>query len=416
MPLAMRYATRLIAFTSLLSLGAMLGPGTGALAQKLDANALVDFGAALPSGERSFQKGGLGKLEFGADSGRPLPIGQALADIRAQLAPPLVAFATLRLAPDQHAPLDVIEAYARYQPVSNRALVWSLKGGAFFPPISLENEGVGWTSPWTLTPAAINSWIGQELRAVGAESSVEWRHDTGSVGVTGAFFFANDPVGTLLADRGWTFDSRPAGIFGEPRRPDLVARQMLGRIPPIREEPFKEIDQRPGWYAGATWRQDGLGRIAALYYDNRADPGLSIGNDFAWRTKFASLAAELDIGDVVLLSQAMFGETTVEPFEDAYFKTNFQSVYLLAGYYFDDFRIAARIDVFATQQHNTGSGPTPGEHGHALTLAGTWTPRPWLRLTAELLRVVSERGQRLLDGLPPHTTELQGQLVARVLF
>ena len=415
MPLAMRYATRPVIVVFLTALGLTLGAPINARAQTLDFNAAADLDLVLPSNQRSFQKGGLGKLEFGGGGGNPVISGQGLADVRAQMAPELGAFMTFRLAPE-HVPLDILEAYARYQPVSTASWLLSVKGGAFFPPISLENEAIGWTSPWTLTSSAVNSWVGQELRTIGTEATVEWRHQTGAIGVVGALFWANDPAGTVLSDRGWTFDSRPSGIFGQPRRPDLVASQVLLRAPPVREEPFKEIDQRPGWYLGASLRQDGVGRITGLYYDNQADPDKFIGGDFGWRTRFTSLGAELDTGEVVLLSQAMFGNTTIEPFEDGYFKTNFQSAYLLAGYYFDDFRIAGRLDVYATQPHNTVGGPAPGEHGYALTLAGTWSPIPRLRLTAELMRLDYERGQRAAIGLSPHVVELQGRLVARVLF
>ena len=37
----------------------------------------------------------------------------------------------------------------------------------------------------------------------------------GALGLTGAAFGFNDPTGTLLANRGWAFDSRPIGLFGE---------------------------------------------------------------------------------------------------------------------------------------------------------------------------------------------------------
>jgi hypothetical protein len=386
-----------------------------AFAQNAGVNALVDFGAVLPSAERSFMKGGLGKLEFGGGRQQPLVSGQALADLWAKPDPALDAFATLRLAPDQHAPFDLLEAYGRYRPVMTPNWLWTVKAGAFYPPVSLENEGVGWTSPWTLTSSAINSWVGDELRTIGGETSVEWRHETGSVGLTGAVFGANDPAGTLLADRGWAFDSRPMGLLAEVRRPDAMARQ-LGRPTPIREQPFQEIDGAPGWYAGAMLRQDGIGRFAALHYDNRADPGLFSGGDFGWRTRFTSFGAEFGIGDIVFLSQAMFGDTTIEPVESLYIKTNFQSAYLLAGYYFDDFRVAARIDVFATQQNSSKSGKGPGEHGHALTVAGTWAPRRWLRLTAEFMRVDTASGLRAAAGLPSRAIETQFQLVGRVLF
>ena len=52
-----------------------------------------------------------------------------------------------------------------------------MKTGAFFPTISLENDDLGWTSPYTLTPSAINSWIGDELRTIGSEAIL--RCDTG---------------------------------------------------------------------------------------------------------------------------------------------------------------------------------------------------------------------------------------------
>ena len=57
---------------------------------------------------------------------------------------------------------------------------WSVKTGAFFPTISLENDDLGWTSPYTLTPSAINSWIGEELRTIGSEGTCAG--DTGGIG------------------------------------------------------------------------------------------------------------------------------------------------------------------------------------------------------------------------------------------
>jgi hypothetical protein len=412
MPPVLRRASRLIALGTLI---ASAGPFGYVRAQELGANALVDFGMALTSDERSFSDGGLGKLEYG-NGGRPaLATGQALADLRLEPTDSLGAFATVRAAPDQQAPLDVLEAYARYQPVSNTTWLWSMKGGAFFPPISLENEGIGWTSPWTITSSAINSWVGDELRTIGGENDVEWRYSTGALGATAAVFGENSPAGALLADRGWVFDSRPAGLFGEPRLPDVLAHE-LGDPTPLVEEPFKQIGGNPGWYAGASARADGIGRIALLYYDNEADPRLHEGTDFAWRTKFTSLGAEADVGNVVLLSQAMFGETTIAPTAAFSSTTDFQSAYVLAGYYFGQFRLAGRVDVFATQQQNEPGGGAPGEHGYALTAAGTWAPQRWLHLTAEMLYVDSDRDERALAGLPPHAAQLQGQLVARFLY
>ena len=386
-------------------------PGA-ARAQNLSVNGLVDLGLSIPSQTTSWLKGGFGKLDNGGGGGKSIaPVGQALADLRLDFDPSLGVFATARFAPDQHAPLDVLEAYLRYQPVSTPTWLWSVKLGAFFPPISLENESVGWTSPWTLTPSAINSWVGDELRTIGGETKVEWRYGSGALGLTGAVFGWNDPAGALLADRGWVFDSRPIGLFGEPRVPDVLASQT-----PLREEPFKEIGGQPGWYAGASLRQDELGRLTALYYDNRANPALLNGSDFGWRTKFTSIGLETGIGDVVLLAQGMAGSTEIDPVPNFRSVTDFQAAYLLAGYYFGDFRIAGRVDVFATQVHTRLGGSGPGEHGGALALSGSWNPVRWLRLSTELMHVESSSGQRIAAGLSPRASESQVQFVTRISF
>jgi hypothetical protein len=403
-------ATRLIAAILLLA------APVPARAQEFSANGLVDLGFVAPSHPKTWIKGGFGKLDSGGGGATgPAFVGQALADLRLQVDPSLGLFTTVRAAPDQHAPLDVLEAYGRYQPISTRDWVWSIKFGAFFPPISLENESVGWTSPWTLTPSAINSWIGDELRTIGGETNLLWRYESGEAGLTGAVFGANDPAGALLADRGWVFDSRPMGLFGAPRVPDLLAAQS-GLPTPLREQPFKEMDNAPGWYAGVSLRDNELGRLNALYYDNRADPGVIAGTDFGWRTKFTSLGLETSLGDVVVLSQAMFGNTTIEPFANFYSKTDFQSAYLLLGYYFGQFRVAGRVDVFATQLSNSRGISGQGEVGHSFTASGSWTPLRWLRLSTELMQVHSYRGQRAAAGLNPVADEFQAQFVGRIFF
>ena len=43
-------------------------------------------------------------------------------------------------------------------------------------------------SPWTLTPSAINSWVGDELRALGGEATLDWKTVAGALSLTGALF------------------------------------------------------------------------------------------------------------------------------------------------------------------------------------------------------------------------------------
>jgi len=112
----------------------------------------------------------------------------------------------------------------------------------------------------------------------------------------------------------------------------------------------------------------------------------------------------------------MFGDTDIQPFDAFHSTTDFQAAYVLAGYYFGDFRIAGRFDVFATQLRNS-IGPSPsGEHGRAFTLSGSWTPIRWFRLATELIQVDSSRAARASAGLNPNASEFQFQLVGRIFF
>src|SRR6185295_10665879 len=144
--------------------------------------------------------------------------------------------------------VDLVEAYFKYRPVSTTPLRWSFKAGAFFPPISLENDGIGWTTPWTLTPSAINSWVGEELRTIGGETTAEWRGQGYEIEATAALFGVNDPAGTLIAEHGWTFGDRPIGLFDRSRLPNATLRP--GMRAPIYTMPMQEIDGRVGWYTG----------------------------------------------------------------------------------------------------------------------------------------------------------------------
>jgi hypothetical protein len=389
---------------------------SGASAQSFSINGYGDLRAVVPSDERSAFDGGLGKLRFdtGARFG-PNAHAEAVAVGKAVLDPQFDATATVRAAPDQRTPVDVLEAYGRYRPVATRDWRWTVKAGAFYPPISLENESVGWSSPWTLTPSAINSWVGDELRTIGGETEVEWRYATGRLAGTLAVYGWNDPAGVLIAERGWALNDRPVGLFDELRLPDAIARARRKR-PPLHEDAFREIDDTPGWYAGLTWRQDGLGKIAVLYYDNEADPAAARGGQVAWRTRFGSVGIETYVGEVVLLAQALAGTTRFDPSPTFHSITDFQSAYLLAGYYFGDFRIAARFDVFATQETHPGSSPDLGEHGGALTLSASWNPVRIVRISAEVIGVDSVRQQRTSQGLPARADEVQFQLATRVFF
>ncbi|HEY0527047.1 MAG TPA: hypothetical protein VGD08_26880, partial [Stellaceae bacterium] len=75
-----------------------------------------------------------------------------------------------------------------------------------------------------------------------------------------------------------------------------------------------------------------------------------------------------------------------------------------------------RIDQFGTSGFNPADGINRSEHGHALTLDLGWRPKPWLRLSGEVLAIDSFRALRASGGVNPKTVDTQLQLSARLFF
>jgi hypothetical protein len=372
-----------------------------------------DLRLVAPSNEISYLDGGLGKLRYGPEDGSPnAHVTEMALQARAQFSGELSSVVVLRSDPEHGLAVDVLEGYVRYRPVSTNNWRWSVKAGAFFPAISLENTEIGWTSYWTLTPSAINSWIGDELRTVGAEGRAEWRDDSRTLSVTGALFGFNDPAGVMIAHRGWTLNDRPVGLLEHSREADAIATAFHKPIP-YQAQLFAEIDHRFGWYAQASWDENGIGRIDVTRYDNRGLPDRGMGGQFAWESHFWSGGLSTGYGEFKLLAQGLNGYTAVEPFAGFEIETDFRAAYALIGWERGEWRLAARADVFQTRTQ-TPSGPSSqSEDGHAFTLAASWLPQDWLRLTGEFLSVDSTRAQREMVGLAPEQTADQFQLAAR---
>jgi hypothetical protein len=387
-------------------------------AQAVQVHGFVDLrGTAYHGNDDRWMDGGLGKARADHRNDGLTAGGVLIAEW--QPTPSLFATASAQYAPDARRPLDLVDASLRWRPVSTTRWRGALKAGLFFAPVSLENDALGWTSPWTLTPSAMNTWVGEELRALGAEARLDYRaaHGTFTTGV--ALFEKNDPAGELLATRGWAMHDVVSGLDGSLREPDAVASDV-GTTPPVRFRPMLEIDHRPGAYAFVDWRTPGGDRATVLAYDNRADASRDVdyaGRElYAWRTRFWSAGAQHRVGDVLLLAQAMRGSTSIEPAPGLRFDTRFAAGYLLAGLDRGAWRPAARIDLFQTARTPAGAPATGDEHGHAFTVALNWRPREALRVTGEWLRIDSVREQRRLGARDPHQRETQLQASVRWFF
>jgi len=386
-------------------------------ADSFDWHGYVDFRAIGSAQQQDWTDGGLGKTRFGGGGATASTGGAFAASV--QLGPQWLASGTLQVMPQQRHPVDILDASIRYRPVSTTPWRWSVRMGAFFPPISLENGNIGWTSPWTLTPSAVNTWVGEELRVVGTEVRIERRADTSTLALFGSLFGRNDPAGELLATRGWGMGDLTSGLNASLREPDSVA-PLVGTTPPVLYRPFVEIDHRIGWYAGADWDAPAYGKVSLLRYDNRADPTREqdyAGREvYAWHTRFWSLATQSQVGNVVLAAQAMHGATAFEPAPGLLLDTQFNAGYLLLAWGQGAWQPAVRLDLFQTRQLPEWLPDPLSEHGNAATIALNWRPRQHVRVTGELLRVDSTRNQRRLDGASPRQIDTQLQVNVRLQY
>ena len=375
----------------------------------------LDARLIAPTGQQSWIKGGQGKSRFGNGDGN-VRFVEGVGQANATLLDGLSAQVTARVEPTDSSGIDLLEAYALYAPKAEGDLSWSVKVGAFFPSISLENDDIGWASPYTLTPSAINSWIGEELRTIGTEANLRLNAgDMGTFAATGALICCNDEAGILMADRGWAMGDRPTGLFERIHLPAATTR--LFHMPtPYYSGMFDEIDGSIGWYGGLTWQlPEGLGKLSVLRYDNRGDPAALTAHDTGWETKFWSFGARTSIGGVLLIAQQLSGYTSVisRGVEQV---TKFQSGFFMASTDWDDFRFSLREDLFQTRKAPAATPSPFDEDGDAFTAAISWTGIDHLRLTAEVIDMESRRREYTLDGLSEQQNSTQGQLSARYAF
>jgi hypothetical protein len=404
------------------------GDGSGASdflgGLQLDLKGYVEARAVSASDTKSWERNGLGKTRYGGQaqgSSGLLLTGEGALIIEPKFGFDLTGHVVLSVAPEQDKALSLIEAYLQYKPAPTGNFGLRARGGFFFPPISLENTSLAWTSPYTLTSSAINSWVGEELRTIGGEATGFYQNEDLELALTGAVYTANDPAGTQLTWRGWSFNDREIGLFDRMQLTQIPIIQPTGGLfkQAPTEKPFHEIDGRVGFYAGATLDHADWGKVTVLWYDNNAnDRAIQLGQ-WAWRTAFWAVGYTATLpGDVEFVSQYMTGMTSVVtlpflPYPIDY--AEFWSAYGLVSKEWGRHRLSFRLDRFVTSSDHIVQDDT-NEHGTALTLAYNFRPAANQRITLELLHVDSTRPERAAIGLPVRARETQIMASFRLFF
>jgi len=383
----------------------------GAPACAADWELALDLRAVSSDGRESFLDNGQGKLRFDEDHQ-----GIQLGRLRAAWNQPLGEVFSAHVEAstwddDDKNPIDLTEAFLEYRPYPRGGLRTRVRLGAFYPPMSLESRALGWETPYTITPSAISSWIGEEIRTIGLEGQVDWLgtrlgYDF-DLQLTAAVFGWNDPAGTMLGAHGFAFHDRQTTLFGRVGAPQPDPEFA-------KKELFHEIDGRPGYYVGAQARYLDRAVLNVLHYDNRADPTARLPSirDLAWLTKFDAVALRIETGGGwTLLLQGLDGTTVIDPGFWLDWEFDSQSALLarrmgahMLTVRYDEFNVLFRGDPL-----ESGS-----EDGNAWALAYSYDSGEHWRFALEWLRVDSDVPARVeLLGEPAFARESKVEFSAR---
>jgi hypothetical protein len=396
-------------------------------AHAVEIRGLLDLRLTATDSERSWVAAGLDKTRFDRNASA-LRLAQAFLRIDGDMAPAVSASAVISVNDDRPGLLDVNEAWVAWNPVPTSPWKTRVRAGAFFPVTSLEvgYDNIGWTPEHTVSSSAINSWLGEELRTLGVEFNINRNgrlagspHD---FGMTGALIFGNDPLGTLLAWRGWSVGDRITGLHESLPLADLPVFRAGGGLPDQTRSinVFREVDGHPGFYVGANYAYNGTAKtrfeLAAMHYDNQGDPLVIRSGQYSWRTRFNHLSLRLQgMGQWEFSAQWLGGSTLMGL---SAVNLDYSAAYLLAVHPLGPGNVAIRVDQFNARERPEDAIRTDAnsENGRALALAYHWRIGPSVALVTEALLVDSDRAARNALGLPSNRLERSATAALRVSF
>jgi len=338
-----------------------------------------DVRAVAVGGEESWVDGGFGKLRSGGDGGqtrlRP-ELGNFSLVWQPQLTFSLGATIVGAAEGGERTEAGLSQAYLTFRPMrSSSGVAFSGRAGLMWPPVSLEHEGADWHVRDSITPSAINSWIGEEVRPAAVEGTLAAELGEHKLRATAALFAANDTAGTLLTFRGWALHDRSTLAFHRQPLPPL-GDEFTG-VQAAFTHPLLDVHSgfanRPGYYAKLGWQPPLPLRIELFRYDNRANPeDVTADLEWGWRTQFdnVGLVAELG-GGAELKAQAMRGRTRMGFVEDGrhWVDNHFRSAFVMVTRPVGSIGFAIRAEAFGTRNRGSWWDSSYDEDGWSAMLA-----------------------------------------------
>ena len=383
-----------------------------------------DVRMVASDGEKSWVQGGFGKLRSGGDSQGDWRLRPQLGNVDLVWQPrfgwALSGNVTGTLQGGERTELGISEAFLSFKPMQSGAVRLSARAGLMWAPISLEHSGADWHVTDTITPSAINSWIGEEVRPLALEFKAETSLGNHKLAATAAIFAANDTAGALLTFRGWALHDRKT-LVGH-RQPLPPFEEEFEYYQPRFTHPLLDVGpgfaKRPGYYLKLAWSPPVPVRIELFRYDNRADPeAVNQDMEWGWRTRFNHVGAIVELGGgTELRMQAISGRARMGFEENGriWIDNRFRSAFALLSHHWGRTGVTGRIEAFGTRQKGSLIYDEDNESGWAGTLAAQREIIPHLTGIVELLHVSSEREARERIGLEPRQNQTQFQAALRL--
>lgn len=342
--------------------------GLNVTAHALEVSGLVQVSATSASQAKPWQDAGTGVVRYNNSSTQ---IQQAVLAISQDIGNSFSLEAVGNINQDGEKQFGISQAQLVYKPLLASPHKWRVKAGFLYPAMSLENVDSAWLSPYQYNNSVINSWIGEELRVPGIEISQlnpgRARRSAWSYDFHLGLYKGNDPLGTLIAWRGWATHDRQS-LFGDrvnfAAYPSVVDRANH----PNWVQPFHEVDGRVGYYLGAHLNYYNRSRLRYYYYDNNADPtSVNSLRQYAWHTRFHSLAAEHRFSKHTnLIGQWMSGSTKMGY---NWVFVDFKAWFVMLSHVADKHRFSAKVERFSVREDDVWEWDPNDSDGEALTMS-----------------------------------------------
>ncbi len=372
----------------------------------------------------SFLEGDYGK--FDKDFGSSFSLSQAALSLNIEMtnlvSAKLISNAYLGGPKDD---VGITEGYLKFKSIpTQKGYRFQSRVGILYPNISMENIATAWSTPYTLTSSSMNSWIAEEVRHRGLETSIErlgkFTNSDIDLRLTGTIFDTNDTSGTLLAWHGWTRSSRQTLLHESIQLPNSEIRQEGAplNLQANESDPSIEVDGQLGLHLVGSLKWNDIIHLKMGAYDNRAKPYILENGNYAWHTKFSHFGIQINLqNDWRVISQYMSGTTLMQSDQRINVVYNdFSNAFILLSKKIDKHRLTLRLETFEVNDMDDTEPDDNNEDGESLTLAYIYRMDRNYFFHTEYSAIKSDRKSRTYHMQPEALTESKISVAIRYYF